>query len=108
VVHQLVRGGGTNSFAVDPSGTLSTCTLYRGDAYDLRKGRFQEGWENFLLKVRQKKITRHTNCAACEIKAMGGMYPANCELESGDAEEPVDFLYQVAHLRAHALGSPVS
>jgi radical SAM protein with 4Fe4S-binding SPASM domain len=101
-------GGGINSFAVDPSGMLSTCTLSRADTYDLRKGRFQEGWENFLLKVRQKKITRQTKCAACEIKAMCGMCPANGELESGDAEEPVDFLCQVAHLRAYALGLPVS
>jgi len=101
-------GGGINSFAVDPSGMLSTCELSRGDTYDLRKGRFQEGWENFLLKVRQKKITRQTKCAACEIKAMCGMCPANGELESGDAEQPVDFLCQVAHLRAHALGLAVS
>lgn len=101
-------GGGINSFAVDPSGMLSTCELSRGDTYDLRKGRFQEGWENFLLKVRQKKITRQTKCVACEIKAMCGMCPANGELESGDAEQPVDFLCQVAHLRAHVLGLPVS
>jgi sulfatase maturation enzyme AslB (radical SAM superfamily) len=60
------------------------------------------------LKVRQKKITRQTKCAACEIKAMCGMCPANGELESGDAEQPVDFLCQVAHLRAHVLGLPVS
>ena len=101
-------GGGINSFAVDPSGMLSTCVFSRGVTYDLRKGGFQEGWENFLLKVRQKKITRQTKCAACEIKAMCGMCPANGELESGDAEEPVDFLCQVAHLRAYALGLSVS
>jgi len=100
-------GGGINSFAIDPSGILSACVLSRGDTYDLRKGSFQEGWENFLLKVRQKKITRQTKCVACEIKAMCGMCPANGELENGDEEEPVDFLCQVAHLRAHALGLPV-
>ena len=101
-------GGGISSFAVDPSGMLSNCAFSRGDTYDLRKGGFQEGWENFLLKVSQKKITRQTKCAACEIKAMCGMCPANGELESGDAEEPVDFLCQVAHLRAYALGLSVS
>ena len=31
------------------------------------------------------------------------MCPANGELESGDAETPVDYLCHVAHLRAHAL-----
>jgi hypothetical protein len=39
---------------------------------------------------------------------MCGMCPANGELENCDPEEPVDFLCQVAHLRAYALGLRVS
>ena len=35
---------------------------------------------------------------------MCGMCPANGVLENRDAEEPVDFLCQVAHLRAYTLG----
>jgi hypothetical protein len=35
------------------------------------------------------------------------MCPAKGELESGDAESPVDFLCAVAHLRAMALGTEV-
>jgi hypothetical protein len=35
------------------------------------------------------------------------MCAANGELEGGDAESPVDFLCQVAHLRAYALGLQV-
>jgi hypothetical protein len=35
------------------------------------------------------------------------MCPANGELENGDPESPVDFLCQVAHLRAYALGMDV-
>jgi hypothetical protein len=42
------------------------------------------------------------------MKAMCGMCPANGELENGDPEAPVDFLCQVAHLRAHALGVSVA
>jgi hypothetical protein len=34
---------------------------------------------------------------------MCGMCPANSELECRDAETPVDFLCQVAHLRAYVL-----
>ena len=99
-------GGGVHSFAIDPYGRLRICVLSR-DAYDLRRGNFRDGWENFLLKLRQKKITRLTKCVDCEIKAMCGMCPANGELENRDAEKPVDFLCQVAHLRAKALGLPV-
>lgn len=99
-------GGGMNSFAIDPYGMLGTCVLsYNG--YNLRSGSFREGWENYLFHLRQKKITRLTKCIHCEIKAMCGMCPANGELESRDAEEPVDFLCRVAHLRAKALGFPI-
>jgi len=35
------------------------------------------------------------------------MCPANGELENGDPESPVDFLCEVAHLRAMALGFEV-
>ena len=97
-------GGGVGSFAIDPSGKLSVCGMSSKDIYDLRKGSFQDGWENFISKIRQKKTTRQTKCFTCEIKAMCGMCPANGDLENGDPEEPVDFLCQVAHLRAYALG----
>jgi radical SAM protein with 4Fe4S-binding SPASM domain len=100
-------GGGISSFAIDPYGMLKVCTLSYDDAYDLRKGSFRDGWEDFLLSVRKKKITRQTKCVSCEIKSMCGMCPANAQLENRDPEEPVDFMCQVAHLRAKALGIQV-
>jgi hypothetical protein len=36
------------------------------------------------------------------------MCPANAELECSEAEVPVDFLCQVAHLRAYAFDIPVT
>ena len=57
-------GGGINSFAIDPQGKMSICVLSHVDTYDLRTGNFREAWESFLLKVRQKKITRPTKCTA--------------------------------------------
>ena len=44
---------------------------------------------------------------AADLKSMCGMCAANGELENGDAESPVDFLCQVAHLRAETLDIPV-
>jgi len=98
---------GFNSFAIDPYGMLNACILSNGGSYDLRKGSFRDGWGNSLFHLRQQKITRQTKCVHCEIKAMCGMCPANAELENKDPEEPVDFLCQVAHLRAKALGIKV-
>jgi len=74
-------GGGHNAFAIDALGKLSTCVIWHGDKYDLRKGSFKEGWEDFLLKVSRKKTTRKTKCVACGLKSMCGMCPANGALE---------------------------
>lgn len=100
-------GGGVSSFAVDPQGKMSICVLSHKDAYDLRAGSFSEGWNDYLQQVRGKKMTMMTKCVKCEIKAMCGMCAANGELESGHAEKPVDYLCQVAHLRAYSFGIDV-
>ncbi len=100
-------GGGINSFAIDPYGDLSICVLSHVDKYNVRDGNFREGWEEYLLNVRKRAITRPTKCNECGLKSMCGMCAANGELENGDAEAPVDFLCQVAHLRAETLDIPV-
>lgn len=97
-------GGGIDNFGIDPYGMLSLCNFSRRDLYNLRQGSFQEGWTIFMPEVRDRRITRLTRCVSCEIKAMCGMCPANAELENMNPEEPVDFMCQVAHLRAKALG----
>ena len=107
-VELYVCGGGHNAFAIDACGRLSTCVLWHGEAYDLREGSFKEGWEEFLLKVSRKETSRRTKCVACELRSMCGMCPANGVLECRDAEEPVDFLCQVARLRAYAFDIPMS
>lgn len=101
-------GGGLNSFAVDPYGKLQICVLSKNESYDLRNGSFEEGWQHFLHQLKQKKITRRTKCTACSLKTLCNMCPANAELECMDAESPVDFLCEVAHLRAQAFGIPIA
>jgi radical SAM protein with 4Fe4S-binding SPASM domain len=100
-------GGGLNSFAIDAYGKLQTCVISKNDIYDLRQGSFEEGWQHFLFNLRQQKITKQTKCTACGIKALCNMCPANAQLECMDAESPVDYLCQVAHLRAYCFGIPI-
>jgi radical SAM protein with 4Fe4S-binding SPASM domain len=97
-------GGGVGSFAVDPYGFLSLCVISKRDRFDLRRGSFREGWQSFLAQVRNRPATRTTKCTHCHLRAMCGMCPANGELASGDPEEPVDHLCQIAHLRATVIG----
>ncbi len=101
-------GAGQNSFAVDPYGRLNLCVLSATDSYDLRQGCFKEGWGKHLAAVRRKKASQITKCTTCRLKSMCGICPANSVLECMDAEEPVDFLCQVAHLRAYALELPIA
>jgi len=101
-------GGGVSSFAIDPYGHLSICVLSEAHKYDIRAGSFRDGWDGFLHQQRLRKITRPTKCVACTLKSVCGMCPANGELENGDPEAPVDWLCHTAHLRAMALGIPVT
>ncbi len=100
-------GGGINSFAIDPLGRMSICVLSHQDTFDLRQGTVRQGWDHFLARVRDRQISRATKCTACQLKSVCGMCPANAELEGGDPEKPVDFLCQVAHLRALTFGWPI-
>ena len=97
-------GGGNNGLSIDPYGGMTICNFSMRDVYDLKKGSVAEGWDHFLRDVRARQITRVTKCTACQLKSLCSMCPAMAELESGDPETPVDFLCEVAHLRAATLG----
>ena len=100
-------GGGVNTFALDPYGNMTICVLSHKDNYNVRAGSVREGWENFLLQVRQRPVSRVTKCTSCALRAMCGSCAATSELEAGDAETPVDFLCRTAHLRAEIFGVDV-
>jgi radical SAM protein with 4Fe4S-binding SPASM domain len=102
-----ICGGGVSSFAIDPYGQMSICVLSHQESYDLRRGSVKEGWERFLLEVRTRKRSVMTKCVECHLRNLCGMCPANGQLENGDSESPVEFLCEVAHLRAMALGYEV-
>jgi radical SAM protein with 4Fe4S-binding SPASM domain len=100
-------GGGLRSCSIDPYGQMSICVISKRIDYNVRTGGFAQGWNMFLQESRAKKRTRPSKCTACQIRSLCGMCPANGELEHDDPESPVEFLCQVAHLRAMALGEEV-
>jgi radical SAM protein with 4Fe4S-binding SPASM domain len=100
-------GGGHRGCAIDPAGKMTICVLSHREGYDWRAGNFREGWEGPLAAIRDRERKRATICTNCRIQSLCSMCAANGELEGGDAETPVDFLCQVAHLRAYTLGYEV-
>jgi radical SAM protein with 4Fe4S-binding SPASM domain len=96
-------GGGMYGCAIDPTGEMTICVLSHQQGYSLRSGGFLEGWNGRMLEIRNQERQRPTICDRCRIRSLCSMCAANGELENGDAESPVDFLCQVAHLRAYAL-----
>ena len=97
-------GGGMNSFAIDPYGHMSICVLSHQETYDIRSGSVEDGWKQFLLRVRTRARKTISKCVSCRLHSLCSMCPANGELENGDPESPVEFLCEVAHLRAMSLG----
>ncbi len=100
-------GGGVKAFAMDPYGHMSICVLSHRETYDVRQGSVRQGWDQFLLQVRKQERKQLSKCTSCQIRSVCSMCPANGELENGDPESPVEFLCEVAHLRAIALGFEV-
>jgi len=100
-------GGGMNSFAINAYGEVGICVISQQETFDIRGDGVRAVWEDSLLRLRNRKRTRITKCIQCRIQSLCGMCPANGELENGDRESPVEFLCNVAHLRAAVIGVAV-
>jgi radical SAM protein with 4Fe4S-binding SPASM domain len=97
-------GGGMNSFAINAYGEIGICVISQQETFSVRGVGVKAVWEESLLQLRSRKRTRVTKCVQCRIQSLCGMCPANGEMENGDRESPVEFLCNVAHLRAAAIG----
>jgi len=97
-------GAGVGTFHVDPYGQLSACMMSRVPSYDLRQGMFHEGWCGFMPRVRAQTWSQETPCKSCELIALCGQCPGFAQMETDDQEARVDYLCQIAHLRAEAFG----
>ena len=97
-------GAGLYGFFVDAHGHMTMCVMGRYPSYDLTTGTFSEGWD-LLRRTRQEKVREDADsleCRACDIRAFCQQCPARAQLEYGPgaASERVEWLCQLAHMRA--------
>lgn len=90
---------GKSSFHISADGRLSLCQSARQPSFDLRRGSFRQGWDDFLGKLRQQEYGAEYACGGCRLRPVCSQCPAVNFLESGDENQLVPFVCQVAHLR---------
>jgi radical SAM protein with 4Fe4S-binding SPASM domain len=93
--------GNRNEFHIDPYGQLTFCSFIKDPAlrYDLKKGNFREGWDDFLpsLKDKIKGGTEYAaNCGSCDLKEDCRWCPAYGFLEHRRFSAKIDYLCEVA------------
>jgi MoaA/NifB/PqqE/SkfB family radical SAM enzyme len=90
-----------SEFHIDPYGQMSFCCFIKDPAmrYDLRKGTFQEGWDNFIPSLAgcvQTNEEYQANCGSCEMRHDCRWCPVYGYLEHGRFTAKVDYLCAVA------------
>lgn len=100
-------GAGLYSFFVDAYAQMTMCVMSRHPSYDLRGGSFSEGWA-MLRRTRLEALGEGagSECRDCDLRAFCQQCPARAQLEYGPGAvlERVDWLCELAHLRAAKFG----
>ncbi len=105
----LFSCGAGHGACVDSYGVLQPCMMLRHpDAvYDLAKGSLKDAITNFFPRMREMKANNPdylARCARCFLKGLCEQCPAKSWMEHGTMDTPVEYLCQVAHMRAQDLG----
>lgn len=102
-----LQGGGRA--AVDAYGKLQFCLQLRHPEtiYDLRQGSLKEALTEFLPRLRQMKARNKMyleRCGKCFLRPACLQCPARAWAESGELDEPVEYLCELTQVRARAAG----
>lgn len=95
-------GAGVSTFHINPYGQMSACEMTRFQTWDLRKGSFKESWHRSIPEFLNLKPTGDYACGRCDLIALCGQCPGWAWTENADLEVPVEYLCQIAQLRAEA------
>ena len=96
-------GAGIGTFHITASGELSICMMSREPGYNLRQGTFGEGWREAIPGVITRKQSGTSECCKCSIQPICGQCPVWSQLTHTDFENKVDYLCDMAKLRAEKM-----
>jgi radical SAM protein with 4Fe4S-binding SPASM domain len=96
-------GAGLYSLHIDPYGNLCMCMTARNPRYSVPAGSLKEGWGRFIKGLRDVKANE-SRCVTCRIGSLCEQCPGWAQLEYAEFETPVEYLCEVAHKRAEAMG----
>lgn len=99
---------GISSFHIDPYGKLSVCMMSRFQNCDLHNNSFREMWNHRIPQFLDLKPVRSYPCGECDLISLCGQCPGSAWLETGSPETPVQYLCQLAHLRARAFRKEIN
>lgn len=86
-------GAGLTTFHIAAEGILQPCLRAFEPKYDLKMGRFYEGWRDVLSSIREKKVLNHSfPCLGCEKKIICRYCPPYFKLENGDEYIPSEYI----------------
>jgi len=88
-------------FHIDPYGRMTFCCFIKDPSlrYDLRKGSFQDCWDNFIPSLAARiKVTEEykNNCGSCDLRKDCRICPVYSYLEHRDFNKKVEYLCAVA------------
>jgi len=95
-----ICGAGRTGFHMDSTGKLSLCMTSRAPQYDLRRGSFEEAWNNFFPTLIESQYTKEILCNECPLRGVCGFCPASAYIELGDFEGVDPFACELTHQRA--------
>lgn len=90
-----------NAFHIDPYGKMSWCAYIDDEElrYDLRKGNFKEGWDEFIPSCKDKVLGGAefaNNCGSCSLNTDCRWCAVFAKFETGRYSAPINYLCKIA------------
>ena len=96
-------GTGLTMFHIDAAGNLQPCVMVDRISCSLVEKSFQRCWDEEILKIREIRAEKSTECLNCENQDLCGLCPAFFKLESGSEEIRSGYICAMGHHRSNKI-----